>query len=147
MRSPAAQTILGTKRGAQLFKNHTFESLFAAAIAVFALSFFLFMRWQTGTGSFSTYEITTTVRQIDGISQGSDVRIAGVKIGTVEQLALDPRTYRIHLTMAIRSDVRIPSDSALSVAGGTMTSFYLAIKPGRSESTVPSGGELKIATS
>jgi phospholipid/cholesterol/gamma-HCH transport system substrate-binding protein len=130
-----------------MFKGHGFETLLSAAMMAFAVGFFVFMRWQTGTRALSTYELTATVRQMDGISGGADVRISGVKIGTVERLSLDPRSYRIHVTMSIRRDVSIPADSSLSIAGGTMSSFYLTIKPGRSGKTVPPGGELKIAAS
>ena len=51
----------------------------------------------------------------DGLGVGTDVRLAGIKIGTVSDLTLDPKTYLVTVHMNIRNDVKIPDDSSLLV--------------------------------
>lgn len=126
-----------------MLKNNVFESFLSAAVVLVAVTFFAFMRLQTGTGSLSAYQITAILPQADGLSAGTDVRIAGVKIGTVTALRLEPRTYRVAMTMDIRTDVKIPVDSTLSTTSGTMSSNYLTINPGRDRRSVPPNGILQ----
>ena len=126
-----------------MLKSNAFESFLSAAVVLVAVSFFVFMRMQTGTGSLSAYQVTAIVPRADGLSTGTDVRIAGVKIGTVTALQLEPRTYRVAMTMDIRTDVKIPVDSTLSTTGGTMSSNYLTLHPGRDSRSVPPNGVLQ----
>ena len=41
-----------------------------------------------------SYELTASFRSVDGITVGTDVRLAGVKVGRVTSMALNPETYR-----------------------------------------------------
>ena len=125
-----------------MFKDNMFETLLSASIIVFAAGFLIFMRLETGIGSLSAYQITAALKQADGLSTGTDVKIAGLKVGAVTGLALEPKTYRVTAKINIRSDIKIPVDSSLSVSGGSMNSPYLSIKPGKSASIIPPGGTL-----
>ena len=121
----------------------TFESLLSAGVILLAAGFFAFMLWETGTGSLKSYELTAEVKSADGLKAGTDVKIAGVKVGTIRDLSLRTKPYGVDLTLAIRADIRIPSDSRLSVGGGTLSSATLTITPGHSKTLVPDGGALK----
>ena len=119
-----------------------FETLLSAAVIILAVAFLAFLLWQTGTGSLSSYEMSARVKSADGIKPGSDVRIGGVKVGTVESLALDRRSYAVNLSLAIRGDIRIPDDSAIAIGSGMLSSPAVSINPGRSKTAVPAGGTL-----
>ena len=119
-----------------------FETLLSAAVIILAVAFLAFLLWQTGTGSLSSYEMNARVKSADGIKPGSDVRIGGVKVGTVESLALDRRSYAVNLRLAIRGDIRIPDDSAIAIGSGMLSSPAVSINPGRSKTAVPAGGTL-----
>src|SRR6185437_2753669 len=110
-----------------MFKHNIFETCLSALIALFAAGFLLFVRWQTGIGSLSSYQVEALMRQADSLAVGTDVKIAGVKVGRITQLAFEPKSYRVKMTMDIRSGVRIPADSHLSVSSGMMSSPYLTI--------------------
>ena len=124
-----------------------FETLLSAAVILLAAGFLAFLTWQTGSGGLSSYELAARLRSADGIKPGADVRIAGVKIGSVAGTALakDGKRYAVDLKLAIRDDIRLPDDSRLSIGSGTLSSTTLTIAPGRSQGVVPDGGTLKGA--
>lgn len=123
----------------------TFETLLSAAVIVLAAGFFTFLLWQTGTGSLSSYELAARLRSADGIKPGADVKLAGVKIGSVESLILvkDAKRYGVDLKLAIRQDIRLPEDSRLVIGGGMLSSAGLSVAPGRSKTMAKPGGTLK----
>lgn len=124
-------------------QNNVTESLIAGIVIVVAIAFLGFAFVSTGTGSLSNYEITARMGHADGINPGTAVEIAGVKIGVVRSLSLDPRHYFVTLGLAIREGISIPQNSRLSVSGGTLGSSYLVIAPGNSSALVPPGGMLR----
>jgi phospholipid/cholesterol/gamma-HCH transport system substrate-binding protein len=125
-----------------MFRHNVFETLLSAAIALFAIGFLALLRWQTGTGSLSSYEMGAILARADGLSVGTDVKIAGVKVGRIADLSLEPRKYGVRLRLEIKSDIPIPEDSRLSVTSGIMSSPYLTISPGQSGKKVAPGGTL-----
>ena len=66
------------------------------------------------------------------MAPGTDVRLNGIKIGTVSSMDLDPKTYQAILHFTIRSDVQIPDNSSVKItSAGLLGGEYLAIGPGR----------------
>lgn len=124
-------------------RNTGFETVLSAAVILLAVGFFAFMRWQTGSGSFSSYRISADMAHADQLGVGTDIRLAGVVIGKIVRLTLKPKTYHVNVEMDIRSDLPIPKDSRLGVSGGTMSSPYLSINPGHDKEVVPPGGTLE----
>ncbi|HJR57536.1 MAG TPA: MlaD family protein [Rhizomicrobium sp.] len=120
-----------------------FETLLSAAVIVLAVGFLMFLLWQTGTGSLSSYEMSARIKSADGIKPGTDVRIGGVKVGTVESLQLNGRDYAVDVKLAIRDDIKLPEDSGIAIGSGMLSSPALTINPGRSKNIVPPGGTLK----
>ena len=79
----------------------------------------------------SGYPIFAHFQQVDGISQGSEVRIGGIKMGSVESISIDSKTYAARVMMHIQSDIRIPADSSVQVnSDGFIGAKFLAIIPG-----------------
>ena len=75
---------------------------------------------------------------------GTDVRLAGIKIGTVSDLTLDPKTYLVTVHMNIRDDVKIPVDSSLMVtSSGLLGSPYISITPGGDDKMLAAGGMIQ----
>jgi phospholipid/cholesterol/gamma-HCH transport system substrate-binding protein len=123
----------------------TFETVLSGAVILLAAGFFGFLLWQTGTGSLKSYALSARLAAADGIKPGADVRLAGVKVGSVTAMDLvkSGKRYAVDLTLAIREDIRIPNDSRLVVGGGTLSSTTLSIAPGRSKTLARPGGTLK----
>ncbi|MGH6876227.1 MAG: outer membrane lipid asymmetry maintenance protein MlaD [Rhizomicrobium sp.] len=124
-------------------QNNTFETLMGAFVIFVAAGFLYFAYTSTGVGSIGGYELTARFASADGIAAGTDVRLHGIKIGRVDSLRLDPKSYAAIVQISVRSDIKIPDDSSIKItSAGIMGSSYLAIQPGGSEKTLPPGGEI-----
>lgn len=106
-----------------------------------------FMLW-AGSGSRlapagASYPLEAAFRSVEGVSVGTDVRLAGVKIGMVSAIALDPTSYFAKTTLALDPGVQIPDDSVAIVASeGLMGGAYIEIVPGGSPDTLAAGAEI-----
>jgi phospholipid/cholesterol/gamma-HCH transport system substrate-binding protein len=119
------------------------ETILGAIVAVVAIGFFAFAAAQAGqTSSSDGYDLTARFQSVDGINVGSDVRISGVKVGVVREIALDTETYLARVTLAVNDGVTVPDDSTARIASdGLLGGAYVAIEPG-SMDPIPAGGEI-----
>ncbi|HET7333648.1 MAG TPA: outer membrane lipid asymmetry maintenance protein MlaD [Rhizomicrobium sp.] len=124
-------------------QNNMVETLIGAIVVVVAAGFLFFAYTTTGSGGFSGYSIVARFSSADGIQPGTDVRLHGIKIGTVSSLSLDPKSYLAEAHMTIRQDVKVPDDSSIKVtSAGILGNSYLAISPGGSDKMLSDGGAL-----
>ncbi|MEL6678313.1 MAG: outer membrane lipid asymmetry maintenance protein MlaD [Pseudomonadota bacterium] len=94
-------------------------------------------------GGGSSYPLEAKFRKADGLAVGTDVRVSGVKVGTVTALELDPTTYQAVASLAVAREVEIPEDSDASIqAEGILGGNYVAITPGGSEFMLEPGDEI-----
>jgi len=123
-------------------RNHSlFDFVLGAAILCVAVGFLAYMRLATGIGGLSAYPLNAEMHRVDSLKTGADVRVSGVKVGTITGLVLKPG-YRVNVSMDIRQGIPIPSDSKLAVSSGIMSSSYLDIRPGRSPKMLAPGATL-----
>lgn len=123
--------------------NNTVETLIGAIVVAVAAVFLFYAYTSTGSGSVAGYNVTARFSSADGISPGTDVRLHGIKVGTVSGLSLDPKTYYAIAHLSISNGVNIPDDSAVKItSSGFLGSNYVAIQPGGSTKMVAAGGEL-----
>ena len=116
------------------------ETVIGAVLVAIAVLFIALIYTRTGSGGLSGYEIQARLNKVDGMAVGTDVRLAGVKIGSVSDLTLDPRTYLVTVHMNIRNDVKVPDDSSLLVtSSGLLGASYLAITPGGDDAMLKPG--------
>lgn len=122
------------------------ETAIGAVVVVVAVALIVFGYMHVGSGGFSGYEIQARVDKVDGLGVGTDVRLAGVKIGSVSDLTLDPKTYLVTLHMTIRNDVKIPDDSSLQATGANLLGTpYISITPGGDDKMLGPGGMIENA--
>jgi phospholipid/cholesterol/gamma-HCH transport system substrate-binding protein len=127
-------------------QNNVFETLIGAAVVAVAVAFLAFAYYRTGSGSLSGYELNAKLSKVDGLGVGTDVRLAGIKIGSVTDLTLDPKTYLATVHMNIRDDIKIPADSSVLVtSAGFLGSQYLSITPGGDDKMMVAGGYFENA--
>lgn len=123
--------------------NDTVETLIGAAVIAVAVFFLAFAYRSTGSTDVSGYEVMANMSRVDGVAVGTDVRLSGIKVGTVSSLTLDPN-YLVTVHMNIRNDVQIPADSSLVVtSAGLLGSSYLSISPGGSDKMLGPGGVIR----
>src|SRR5262245_32249724 len=123
--------------------NNTVETIMGAIVVAVAAAFLYFGYTSTSSGGIGGYELTARMPRVDGLATGTDVRRAGIKIGAVSELGLDPKTYLVTLHMNIRNDIQIPADSSLMVtSSGLLGGSYLSITPGGDDKMLPPGGAI-----
>ena len=119
------------------------ETVMGAVVLVVAALFIVFAYSKAEVGAVEGYEIQEKFDRVDGILAGSDVRMSGIKIGTVTASSLDPKTYFAEVKMNIRSDVKIPDDTSIAVStDGLLGDKFLALSPGGSDDMLEPGGEI-----
>ena len=97
-------------------QNPTEVAVGGIVLAV-AIGFAVYASQATGLSKGGAdYPLTASFRSIEGINVGTDVRLAGVKIGTVTEVGLNAETFRADTTLNIRDGVEIPDDSAAVIA-------------------------------
>ena len=125
-------------------KENKLEVIIGAVVLAVALGFVVFV-YQTTSLSLSNskhYNLIADFRSADGIHVGTDVRLAGVKVGTVSDLSLNVETYRAEAKLAIENQIDIPDDSALTVSSeGLLGGNFIEIIPGASYDYMQSGDE------
>ena len=121
------------------------EVIVGTLVLVVAAIFLLFAGQTTGFGSGPTdsYELNASFRSAEGISLGTDVRLAGVKVGTVTGMDLNPETFRADVTFSVASVIKLPDDSLISVASeGLLGGTFVELVPGGSPFNLEPGGEV-----
>ncbi|MCH2095747.1 MAG: outer membrane lipid asymmetry maintenance protein MlaD [Rhodobacteraceae bacterium] len=124
--------------------TQTTEVLVGAVVLVAALTFGVYTA-QTAGLSFDRggYELTASFRSLEGVSVGTDVRLAGVKVGTVTSVDLNPETFRAETVVTIQEGIDIPDDSAIVISSeGLLGGNFVEISPGGSPFAFEPGAEV-----
>lgn len=121
------------------------EILAGAAILAVALGFTIYAARGAGIGAEAdSYPLTASFRSVEGVNVGTDVRLAGVKVGTVTDLRLNPETFFADATITMRKDVAVPIDSSILIASeGLLGGTFVEVQPGGALETLEPGGEIE----
>jgi phospholipid/cholesterol/gamma-HCH transport system substrate-binding protein len=124
------------------------ETLLGAIVLIVAIVFLGFAYSASQLGDESGYELIARFDRVDGLQRGSDVRIGGIKVGTVIDQTLDPATYRAQVRFTMREDVEVPADSSVAVAmDGLLGGKYLSLVPGGDVEILAAGDEVTLTQS
>ncbi len=120
------------------------ETVMGAVVLVVAAVFLFFAYTTSQVRAVAGYPVTAQFERIDGIRDGSDVRIAGVKVGSIRSEKLDPKTYLATVTMSIDPAYKLPDNSVAEILSSSLLGDkYLALVPGGSDQMIPPGGRIK----
>lgn len=123
----------------------TTEVLVGGVVLAVAVGFLIYAGQATGfsPAKSSDYSLTASFRSGEGVSVGTDVRLAGVKVGTVTDMSLNTQTYRADTVLAVRNGVLIPDDSAVVISSeGLLGGNFVEVFPGGSLENLEAGGEI-----
>ena len=125
-------------------ENQT-EVFAGAAVLAAAIGFVIYAAQSTGlSGADGSYDLKASFRSVEGITLGSDVRMAGVKVGTISALALNPNTFFADATVSIRNGLQLPDDSAILISSeGLLGGNFIELVPGGSETILEPGAEIE----
>lgn len=130
-------------------KSNAIETIIGGAVIVIAVAFFTYVyktaNLSAGTGG---YTLTARFESVDGITNGTDVRMAGIKIGTVTRQELDTETYEAVLTISVDSAVKLPIDSSAKITSdGLLGDRYVSLDPGGDQTLLADGGVIDYTQS
>ncbi|WP_299149294.1 outer membrane lipid asymmetry maintenance protein MlaD [uncultured Tateyamaria sp.] len=125
--------------------ENTTEVLVGGVVLAAAIGFAVYGAQVAGLGNAgaATYPLSASFRSLEGVTVGTDVRLAGVKVGTVTDVDLNPETYRADTTVSLRATTQIPDDSAIVISSeGLLGGNFVEIVPGGSPFYYEAGDEI-----
>jgi phospholipid/cholesterol/gamma-HCH transport system substrate-binding protein len=128
--------------------RNVLETLLGAVVLIVAVGFLLFAYRSSQVSDTDGYELRASFDRVDGLEPGADVRISGIKVGTVLGQALDPATFRAEVRFTLRDDVELPLDSSAAVvSNGLLGGKYLTLVPGGDIEMLQPGDQLTLTQS
>ncbi len=126
--------------------DHRTEVFVGGIVLATAIGFLVYASQIAGfSAGKSEYQLSASFRSADGVDVGTDVRLAGVKVGRVAALTLDPVTYRAKTVFTVREGIELPEDSAISISSeGLLGGNFVEILPGGSPFMLAAGDEIEF---
>jgi phospholipid/cholesterol/gamma-HCH transport system substrate-binding protein len=121
------------------------EVAVGALVVAVAVGFLVYAGQATGfSRAPDSYTLRASFRSVEGIRVGTDVRLAGVKVGSVQALTLNPATFYADAVVSIRQGIDLPDDSAIVISSeGLLGGNFVELIPGGSPFNLEPGGEIE----
>jgi phospholipid/cholesterol/gamma-HCH transport system substrate-binding protein len=121
------------------------ETGMGVAVIAVAASFLIYSLSVGGIGRpRGGYDVTAKFGEAGSLEPGAAVSVAGVKVGTVSQVTLDPKTYMAVARLSLDPTVKLPSDSTAKITSdGLLGGVHVAIAPGGAADNLKPGGEIE----
>lgn len=121
------------------------ELVVGTAVLAVAAAFLL---WSTGAldrgQGGGSYALTASFPNVDGVETGTEIRMAGVRIGRVGAVRLNPKTYFADAELRVPEDIVLPTDSAAIIqSDGLLGGSYIELRPGGAAETLKPGDEIE----
>ena len=122
-------------------QRNVIETILGAVVLLVAGSFVLFAMNLTQRNSDGSYDIKASFLQTPGLQEGAPVQVAGVQVGHVSRVAVDPASFDVEVRMEIDEEVRLPVDSSASLSSdGAFGDTSVALHRGSSPDSLEKGG-------
>jgi phospholipid/cholesterol/gamma-HCH transport system substrate-binding protein len=120
------------------------ETVLGAVVLVAAALFLFFAYTASQVRAVAGYPVTAQFDSIEGIRVGSDVRVAGVKVGSVIGEQLNPKTFLVTVRMSVAPQYKLPEDTVAEIVSSSLLGDkYMSLVPGGSDTMIPPGGRIK----
>ncbi len=124
-------------------KKNPIETILGFLVLILACLFLFFACSKIDTKSISGYTVIANFAKIGGLGAGADVRIAGLKVGSVLKTELDQDDYTVNVYLSIDSHVKLPIDTLAAIAdSGIMGDKYVRLEPGKAKATLNEGDKM-----
>jgi phospholipid/cholesterol/gamma-HCH transport system substrate-binding protein len=124
------------------------EVLTGAVVLLVAAGFLAYAVANSGRSTVSGYTLYANFDHIDGLGVGADVRLAGVKVGSVNQEHIDPQSFQAVVALTVRDDIKLPKDTAAIVTSESLLGGkYLSLQPGGDTTMLQPGQSITITQS
>jgi phospholipid/cholesterol/gamma-HCH transport system substrate-binding protein len=116
----------------------------AFTVVMVVLGYLIYRFVNKTAGSEHGYTVFVRINDASGIAQHSQVRVAGIGVGSISSIRLEGGRARID--MRVRSDVPVYEDAAVIKASSSLLGeYYIAIAPGtEGKRRLEDGDEIKV---
>lgn len=91
-----------------------------------------------------SYDVTAKFGQVGALAPGAAVSVAGVKVGTVSEIRLDPKTFLAVTKLSLDPSVKLPADSTAKITSDSLLGgAHIAIAPGGAMEDLKPGSEIE----
>ena len=127
--------------------RNVIETIMGGVVLIVAVTFLVFAYSSSSSGTVSGYLLTARFNNVSGINPGTDVRLSGIKVGSVVDTVLDvENNYTAVVSLSIKDTVKLPTDTAVRVwSDGLLSPNYLDLQPGADEKMLKEGDRITIA--
>jgi len=120
------------------------ETGVGAVVLAAAAGFLVYALSAGAVGRGGGYELKARFGQVGALAEGADVRLAGVKIGTVSRITLDPKTFLAQVNLSVDPTIKLPADSSAKITSDSLLGgSHIAIAPGGAAENLKPGGEIQ----
>jgi len=128
--------------------HNLIETLMGALVLAIAGAFLVFVFNSTSMRATGGYDVVAKFDRVDGLARGADVKVSGIKVGTVVEQKLDTERFLAVVRMNIDTAIRLPVDTVAQVSSeGLLGGSFVALVPGGEDKTIPPGGEIRYTQS
>jgi phospholipid/cholesterol/gamma-HCH transport system substrate-binding protein len=128
--------------------RNSLETVLGAVVLLVAIGFLYYAYQNNDSGDGGSYPLLAQFDRIDGLENGADVRIGGIKVGAVFSQTLDPASYRAQVRFTVQDNVELPLDSSAAImSDGLLGGKYLSLEPGGDIDMLESGDEVTLTQS
>jgi phospholipid/cholesterol/gamma-HCH transport system substrate-binding protein len=125
--------------------HNLIETMMGALVLAIAGAFLVFVYNATNLRAAGGYEVVAKFDRVDGLARGADVKVSGIKVGSVIDQRLDTERFLAVVRMNIDPSVRLPIDTVAQVSSeGLLGGSFVALVPGGDDKTIPPGGEIRF---
>jgi phospholipid/cholesterol/gamma-HCH transport system substrate-binding protein len=125
--------------------------LLVGAFVLLGLAAVAYLTVKLGAGSLlggDTYSLEARFTSVSGLNAGGNVVVAGVTVGRVESIRMEPTEYTAIVTLSVMSGLKLPTDSMASIkTTGLIGDKYLALSPGADETYLKAGERITMTES
>jgi phospholipid/cholesterol/gamma-HCH transport system substrate-binding protein len=126
-----------------------FETILGAVVLGIAGLFLAFAYSTSNVQKVQGYMVSANFPMVDGIRSGTDVKLNGVKIGSISDMNLitdpGPNEFLVNVQMSIKPDIKLPTDTMAMIASESLLGGkYMSLEPGVEDDSIKTDGSGRI---
>ena len=125
-------------------RRNIVETIIGGLVLLVAALFLFYAYSGSNLRGAGGYDLVARFNRVDGLANGAEVRLSGIKIGSVVRQDLDPKTYLAVVHLAINDNIKLPVDSTAKIQSDSLLSgSHVNLEPGGDEKMMANGDEIK----
>ncbi len=115
-------------------RRSVIETVLGALVLMVAVMFVVFAYTNSQLRAVGGYDVLAKFGRVDGLAVGDEVRLGGMRVGSVTAMSLERDGYIAVVRIRLNSEIKLPTDSAIAVhTEGLFGGKFIEIQPGGDE--------------